>query len=144
MTENGTVLAACVSIVNGDEILIIQEHTDKWNFPGGRLEAGESVMEAACREVREETGFDVKLTGTTGVYQFRSSRGSPVLLVHFTGEITGGTWEPEDNVVGLRWITASGLLDLKDLELREGQAIRQMAVRLIRKEIYPATLYCGL
>jgi 8-oxo-dGTP diphosphatase len=43
---------------------------NKWNFPSGRIELGEDILDAARREVKEETGYDVKITGTTGIYNF--------------------------------------------------------------------------
>ena len=45
------------------------------------------MFEAAIREVKEETGYDVQLTGTTGVYPFISSLNHPVIMFHFTGEV---------------------------------------------------------
>ncbi len=77
MTQNGIVLVVSVSIMKDNEVLIIKENKpsaiNKWNFPSGRIEHKEDILYAACREVKEETGFDVKLTGTTGIYNFNSS-----------------------------------------------------------------------
>jgi ADP-ribose pyrophosphatase YjhB (NUDIX family) len=39
-----------------------------WGLPGGRIEPGESVAEAALREVKEETGLDVEIVRLVGVY----------------------------------------------------------------------------
>ncbi|MGV2787783.1 NUDIX domain-containing protein, partial [Clostridium perfringens] len=54
MTENGIVLVVSVTLVQGDQVLIIQENKpsvrDTWNFPGGRIEPGEAMLEAAIRE----------------------------------------------------------------------------------------------
>ena len=39
-----------------------------WGFPGGHIELGERVEEAAMREVKEETGYDVRVERLLGVY----------------------------------------------------------------------------
>src|SRR4029079_3688971 len=41
---------------------------DKWALAGGKMEIGESLGDCARREVKEETGFDVELTGIVGIY----------------------------------------------------------------------------
>ena len=42
--------------------------TEMWGFPGGVVELGESVAEAATREIAEETGLDVEIVGLLGIY----------------------------------------------------------------------------
>jgi ADP-ribose pyrophosphatase YjhB (NUDIX family) len=39
-----------------------------WTLPGGMQDLGESITQTAVREVREETGLDVELTGLIGIY----------------------------------------------------------------------------
>ena len=50
-----------------DDVLLIQRgkppHAGRWSLPGGAQELGEPVRDAALREVREETGVEVRLTG---------------------------------------------------------------------------------
>ncbi len=41
---------------------------DLWNLPGGTMEAGESPWECVEREVKEETGFDIKIVKLAGIY----------------------------------------------------------------------------
>lgn len=66
-----SLVVAVGAVVRNDrgEILLI-ERTDNglWALPGGAQEIGESVTDAVRREVREETGIEVEVTGLTGVY----------------------------------------------------------------------------
>jgi ADP-ribose pyrophosphatase YjhB (NUDIX family) len=58
-----------------------------WSFPAGYVNRGEVLEEAAIREVREEFGLAIRLTGLVGVY---SERGNPVILVVYAGEVVAG------------------------------------------------------
>jgi ADP-ribose pyrophosphatase YjhB (NUDIX family) len=72
----------------------------RWSFPSGYVDLGESTASAAIREVKEETGFDVRLDGLVGVY---STSSRPVVFVVYAGEVIGGAPAPCDEVeeVGL-------------------------------------------
>src|SRR4051794_4517580 len=49
-------------------LLAHRRDIDWWNLPGGGMEHGETVKEAVCREVREETGLEVEVKYLVGVY----------------------------------------------------------------------------
>lgn len=61
---------AGVCIINRSGEVLLQKRGDKnkWGFPGGALEIGESIEECALREVKEETGLDVTIEYLIGVY----------------------------------------------------------------------------
>lgn len=50
--------------------ILLEKRSDcgMWGLPGGRIEPGESITDAAVREMLEETGFQVKITRLLGVY----------------------------------------------------------------------------
>ncbi|WP_216827367.1 NUDIX hydrolase [Alkalihalobacterium elongatum] len=146
MSQNEKVLAVSVTIFRDDEVLLIKENkptaVGKWNFPGGRIENGEDALDAARREVKEETGFEVNLTASTGVYYFISATNHQVCLVHFTGEITGGSLElEEDEITGSQWIKVNDLGNFHEEALREPKVIKQIAHNLLQKELHPITIF---
>lgn len=59
----------------------------KWTFPGGYVDWGEPVEQAAVRETWEETGLTVALGGLVGVYSYPDT---PVVIVVYRARVTGG------------------------------------------------------
>lgn len=67
---NSIVVAVTVIVRDdaGDVLLIERTDNGFWAAPGGAQDIGERVVDAAVREVREETGLDVEVTGISGIY----------------------------------------------------------------------------
>jgi 8-oxo-dGTP pyrophosphatase MutT (NUDIX family) len=67
---NALVPAVLVVVANeaGEILLIRRTDNDKWALPGGAIDLGESVRQAAVRETKEETGIDCEITGIVGIY----------------------------------------------------------------------------
>ena len=59
---------AAVRNVAGEVLLVRRIDDGYWELPGGRLEVGESAAQAVIREVAEESGVTIALTGLSGVY----------------------------------------------------------------------------
>ncbi len=99
-----------VVLVQNGRLLLNRRAIDpgkgRWSFPSGYVDLGESTVGAAVREVKEETGYDVRLDGLVGVY---SSASRPVVFVVYTGEVVGGVAAPCDEVEEV------GLFDAQDL-----------------------------
>ena len=75
-----------------------------WEVPGGFVERGEHPAEATVREVREELGIDVVLTGLVGIYLEQSARGESlqVTVYEATTEAVRCTPDPAE-VTDWRW-----------------------------------------
>jgi ADP-ribose pyrophosphatase YjhB (NUDIX family) len=92
-------VAAGVALVERGRILLIPHH-DKdnqiraWYMPGGKVEFGERLREAAVREVLEETGFEVEIGELIDVRESIKSDYHGIRLT-FNGRITGGELRPD-------------------------------------------------
>lgn len=105
---------AVVVLVSMDSGLVlvkrdIEPAFGRWSFPSGYVDRGETVEEAAVREVREETGLEVDLTGFVGLY---SDRDSPVVMAVYSAEVVGGELIAGPETRGTRVYSLDALPDL--------------------------------
>lgn len=84
---------ACVVIEDRGRFLLLRRPEGMIVFPGGFIRWREYPEEAAQREVREETGIEVRLLDTIGIYATKSTSLSRLstLTIVFAGEVTGGS-----------------------------------------------------
>jgi putative endonuclease len=90
----------------------IEPYLGYWDIPGGFLEVDELPYEGAVREVEEETGLEVKLTGLFGFYMGRygyGEGGTPCLNIYFLGQVVGGNEQPGDDASEVAWFTPEDL-----------------------------------
>jgi ADP-ribose pyrophosphatase YjhB (NUDIX family) len=137
---NSLVPSVNVVVVNvaGEILMIRRTDNDNWAVPGGAVDLGESVAQAAVRETREESGIECEITGLVGIY----SDPKHVLLYTSNGEVRqefsivltarplSGQPTPSSESSEVRWVPVS--------EVRDYTMDRSMRIRindyLARKE----------
>jgi ADP-ribose pyrophosphatase YjhB (NUDIX family) len=104
-------IGVTVVVMRDDHVLLTRrEDFDVWCLPGGSVDPNESVAQAAVREVREETGIDVRLAGMVGVCSrpFWTPKGEHNLI--FAAEPLSHTLVPQ-----LGEVTAVGYFPIDQL-----------------------------
>lgn len=96
MNADPPVLVAAANLItSGSDILLVREAKpaarQRFNLPAGKVEAGETIPEAAAREAREETGLDVEVVSLVGIYHCpATSEGTAVVNFVFESRPRGG------------------------------------------------------
>jgi ADP-ribose pyrophosphatase YjhB (NUDIX family) len=117
---NSLVPSVNVVVVNDEGSILMIRRTDNgnWAVPGGAVDLGESVTQAAVRETLEESGIECAITGIVGIY----SDPRHVILYTSNGEVRqefsivltarplGGQPTPSSESSEVRWVPASDVL----------------------------------
>jgi 8-oxo-dGTP diphosphatase len=127
-------VGAGIVVFRGDEVLLVKRN-GRWSIPGGAQEVGETVREAALRELKEETGLDARLLGlidvVDGIVRDADARVRfHYTLVDFAAEWVAGDAIAASDVSELQWFKLAALdgLDLWRETLRiirAGERLRE-------------------
>ncbi len=101
------VIAGTIFTIEGRIALLrrgVQPAINKWVFPGGYVDRGESVRDAAVRETQEEANVEVRLRGLLDVYSYPQS---PNVIVVYAAEVVRGELQACDESVEARAFEAA-------------------------------------
>lgn len=106
-----------VTDLDSIEVAVIHRpHYDDWSLAKGKVDPGESLPVTAYREIKEETGFEVRIGKLLGKVTY------PVLdrtkvVYYWTGEVLGGEFIPNDEVDEIRWVSIAEAKELLSYEV---------------------------
>ncbi len=116
------VVGVGVVVLRGSDVLLIRRaeppRKDQWSIPGGKQERGETVRDAAHREIREETGVEIALIGLVDVVDgiSRDETGAAIshyTLIDFAAEWVAGEPVAGDDAAEARWTPLENLDDYR-------------------------------
>jgi ADP-ribose pyrophosphatase YjhB (NUDIX family) len=120
---NSLVPSANVIVVNDQGQILLIRRTDNgnWAVPGGAMDIGESITDAAIRETEEETGITCEITGLAGIYTnpghvIRYTSNDEVrqeFSIVFTAKPVGGTLRASSESSEPQWISPEAVLGLQ-------------------------------
>lgn len=134
--RNVTYVVACVILNDQNDLLMMQEAKEscagKWYLPAGRMEKGETIVQAACREVLEETGLECNPTTLLTV---ETAGGSWFRFV-LTADIVGGELKTpakaDKESLQAKWIS-----NLQEISLRSNDILHLIDKAKLHKQCQP-------
>ena len=115
-------------------LVIHRARYDDWSWPKGKLDRGESVPEAAIREIREETGLRVSLGAKLNEIEYKIEQGNRKVVHYWAAKVTDKAiaqqnFVPDEEVSSLEWLTVPEAkkrltykYDIEPLKLLQGLA----------------------
>lgn len=126
-----SIVPAVSAIVTDDSehiLLILRTDNNYWSIPGGGIKPGETVRDAAAREVKEETGIDCVVTGLVGIYSdpnhvaaYDDGEVRQEFSICLTTRMLGGTERTSDESADVRF---TALEDLQAYEIHPSIRLR--------------------
>lgn len=106
VTQPDTIEVACIH----------RPHYDDWSLAKGKVDPDESLVQTAVREIKEETGYDVRLGKLLGKTVYPVKKTTKVVY-YWTGEVVGGEFVPNNEVDEIRWLPLNEALELMTYDL---------------------------
>jgi ADP-ribose pyrophosphatase YjhB (NUDIX family) len=134
-----------VALIDREQVLLVQEGKDycygQWGLPGGRVEPGEKLADAAAREILEETGLEVTIDGLVRISRYTTQRGNHCVGFTFAAELAGGDLRVDGSeILRAAWMPLDRLEEIFALELRSPSVFRTILSDIQARRRLPTDL----
>ena len=126
MEPNHFVSVAAMVTNDKGEILLVKSPWRGWEYPGGLIEPGETFQEALHREVREESGVEIEITGFVGICKNIERN---IVNIDFTARYLSGELRTSEESTEVIWATPEEALELITFPLTRKRLQNMMAGR---------------
>jgi 8-oxo-dGTP diphosphatase len=116
MDKNHFVSVAGLVVNDKSEVLLVKNPRRGWEFPGGMVEPGETLQEALLREIFEESGINVTISGFIGVYK---NIKSDIVNLDFCCRYESGMPTTSEESLEVGWFPMSEVIQMMENPLYE-------------------------
>lgn len=133
MTPTHYVSVAALVTNDKGEILLINSPWRGWEYPGGLIEPGETFQEALKREVREEAGVEIEITGFVGICK---NIEKDIVNIDFTARYIGGELKTSEESTEVVWASPQQAMEMITFPLTKKRLSNMLSASS------DATLFC--
>lgn len=135
------VTMACV-VQAENKFLMVEEQINgitTLNQPAGHLEANESILQGAQRELWEETGIKASPQSLLQIYQWIATDGTPFIRFTFAIDLPNivPTYPHDNNIDCCHWLSADEIINATNLR---SPLVRESLLRYLQPERYPLSI----